>query len=130
MTRPMSRAQRLEAFLQEARQMYEALEEWYDAHPEASFGQIEQEARRRRRELMGRVLEILVNGRDTGFQLQLPRCAVCGIEMDFEGYKRWTIYGLEGDTTLERAYYVCHECEGQGLFPPGPKTEIAQRSLE
>lgn len=130
MTRPMPRAQRLEAFLEEARQMYDALEAWYDAHPEASFGEIEGEARQRRRALMGRALEILINGRDTGFQLQLPRCAVCGIEMDFEGYKDWTIYGLEGDTTLERAYYVCPECEGQGLFPPRPKTEAAQRPLE
>lgn len=87
--------------------------------PEASFGEIEEEARQRRRELMGRALEILINGRDTGFQVQLPRCAVCGAEMDFEG-----------DTRLERAYYVCPDCEDQGLFPPGPKTEAAQRPLE
>jgi len=130
MTRSMSRAQRVEAFLQEALQMYEILEGWYDAHPEASFGEIEEEARQRRRELMGRVLEILINGRDTGVQVQLPRCVVCGVEMEFEGYKDWTIYGLEGDTRLERAYYVCPDCEGQGLFPPGPKAEAAQRPLE
>jgi hypothetical protein len=130
MTRTMSRARRVETFLQEALQMYDTLEDWYDAHPEASFGEIEEEARQRRRELMGRALEILINGRDTGFQVQLPRCVVCGAEMDFEGYKDWTIHGLEGDTRLERAYYVCPDCEGQGLFPPGPKTEAAQRPLE
>lgn len=130
MTRTMSRARRVETFLQEALQMYDTLEDWYDAHPEASFGEIEEEARQRRRELMGRALEILINGRDTGFQVQLPRCAVCGAEMDFEGYKDWTIHGLEGDTRLERAYYVCPDCEDQGLFPPGPKAEAAQRPLE
>jgi hypothetical protein len=130
MTRTMSRARRVETFLQEAVQMYDTLEDWYDAHPEASFGEIEEEARQRRRELMGRALEILINGRDTGFQVQLPRCAACGAEMDFEGYKDWSIYGLEGDTRLERAYYVCPDCEDQGLFPPGPKAEAAQRPLE
>lgn len=130
MPRPMSRAQRVEAFLEEAHKMYDALEEWYDTHPEASFGQIEEQARQRRRELMGCVLEILINGRDTGFQLQLPQCAVGSTEMGFEGYRSWTIYGLEGDTALERAYYVCPECEGEGLFPPGPETEVTQRPLE
>lgn len=125
MTRPMSEAKRLEAFLQAAREMYEALEKWYDAHPEASFGEIEEQARRQRHELMGHALEILINGRDTGFQLQLPQCSVCGTEMDFEGYHRWTIHGLEGDTQLERAYYVCPECEEEGLFPPGPQTKAA-----
>jgi hypothetical protein len=87
MTRPMSRAQRMEAFLREARQMYSDLEGWYETHPEASFGEIEEEARQRRRALMGHVLEVLINGRDTGFQVQLPQCTVCGTEMDFEGYK-------------------------------------------
>ncbi|NIN68093.1 MAG: hypothetical protein GTO63_25980 [Anaerolineae bacterium] len=115
----------METFLQEARKMYEDLEEWYDDHSEASFGELEEQARQQRRELMGRCLEILINGRDTGFQLKLPQCAVCDTEMDFEGYRKWTIYGLEGDTRLERAYYVCPECEGQGLFPPGPQAEAA-----
>ena len=73
MTRTMSRARRVETFLQEALQMYDTLEDWYDAHPEASFGEIEEEARQRRRELMGRALEILINGRDTGFQIRLSR---------------------------------------------------------
>ena len=68
MTHPMSRAQRMEAFLREACQMYSDLEEWYEAHPEASFDEIEEEARQRRRALMGHALEILINGRDTGFR--------------------------------------------------------------
>lgn len=126
MARPMSRGKRVETFLEEARKMYEGLEEWYDAHSEASFGELEEQARQRRRELMGRCLELLINGRDTGFQLKLPQCAVCDTEMDFEGYRKWTIYGLEGDTRLERAYYVCPECESQGLFPPGPQAEAAR----
>jgi hypothetical protein len=125
----MSRVQRREAFLGEANRMFDAVEAWYDNHPDASFGEIEQEARAQRRAFMGRALGIMVNGRDTGVQVHPPRCSVCGAEMDFEDYRDWTLHGLEGDTTLERAYYVCPCCERQGLFPPGPQAEAASRSL-
>ena len=125
MTRQISRARRRKAVLQAAEEMVDRLEGWYDAHPEASFGEIEQRARQERRQFMGQVLEIVVNGRDTGFCLQPPRCERCGGEMEFKGYRPWTIYGLEGDTKLERAYYVCPDCEEETLFPPGPQTAVA-----
>jgi hypothetical protein len=123
MTRQMSRAQRREAFMQAAEEMIDRLEGWYDAHPDASFGEIEQQARQERREFMGQVLEIVVNGRDTGFRIQVPVCERCGVKMEFKNYRTWTVYGLEGDTRLERAYYVCPDCEGETLFPPGLQTE-------
>ena len=119
MSRPQSRARRQAAFLEEAKRMYDQLEEWYDAHPQASFGEVEAEARRCRRELMGKALGYLVNGRDTGVQVELPRCPQCGEKMKFAGYRKWNIHGLEGDSTLERAYYVCLNCKGETLFPPG-----------
>jgi hypothetical protein len=124
MYRQMSRAQREAAFLEKAAQMYSTLEDWYDRHPEASFGEIEAEARRLRRELMGEGLAVLINGRDTGYQLQAPSCAQCGQAMEFKGHRRWGLSGLEGETTLMRAYYVCPECEGETLFPPGPETAV------
>jgi uncharacterized protein with PIN domain len=130
MTRQMSRARRREAMLRAAEEMVDKLEAWYDAHPEASFGEIEEQARQERREWMGQVLEVVVNGRDTGFQLEPPRCEVCGVEMEFKDYHDWTVHGLEGDTRLERAYYVCPKCEGQALFPPGPEAAAAPGSLE
>ena len=37
MYRQMSRGQREAVFLEKAAQMYSAMEEWYDQHPEASF---------------------------------------------------------------------------------------------
>jgi len=83
------------------------LEEWYDRHPAASFGAIEQEARRLRREYMGQGLAVVINGRDTGFQLDVPRCPQCAQPMQFVGYRSWRVSGLEGETELERAYYVC-----------------------
>jgi hypothetical protein len=125
MARLMPRAKRMEAALEAARVMYEALEEWYDAHPDASHEEIEEEARRLRREMMGDVLETLINGRDTGIQLDLPRCAQCGREMRFEGYNAWEVHGVEGDSTFERAYYLCPECKEQGFFPPRPQAAAA-----
>jgi hypothetical protein len=125
-----SRKQRREAFIEIAGEMYDQMEDWYDEHPEASFGEIEAQARRGRRELMGETLRILVNERDTGYQMKAPKCEKCKGEMEFEGYRGWTVRGLEGDTRLKRAYYVCPNCAGETLFPPGSQTEAESRPLE
>ena len=126
MTRRLSRTRRRTAFLEAAGQFYDQLEAWYDEHPQASFGEIEAELRKRRRELMGTGIEVLVNGRDNGYLIEAPRCPQCGGRLDFEGYRNWTVHGLEGDVVLERAYYVCPDCQGETLFPPGSETEVAR----
>jgi hypothetical protein len=130
MTRPMSRSKRKETFLTAASEMYDGLEGWYDIHPEATFEEIEAEARRRRRALMGKGLEIVINGRDTGYRVEGVRCRKCGGWMEFRDYLPWMVYGLEGDARLERAYYVCPQCEGETLFPPGSEATAALGSLE
>ena len=130
MVHTKSRAQRRGAFLQKAGHVFDQLEDWYDQHPDASFGEIEGEARQQRKELMGEALRILVNGRDAGFQLAAPHCEVCQQAMEFEAYRCWTVMGLEGETTLQRAYYVCPTCAGETFFPPGPQTAAAGGSLE
>ena len=123
MTRPMTRAERKAAFMKQAETMFEELEKWYDQNPEASFEEIEKEARRGRRKMMGETLGIMINGRDVGKKAKAPRCEGCGQAMVFKDYRRKKIYGLEGETELERAYYVCEACEKQTLFPPGQKPE-------
>lgn len=128
--RPLSRAQREAAFLERAAHMFGKLEDWYDQHPDASFGEIEAQAREVRRELMGAGLGIVINGRDTGYRLEPPPCPSCGKPLDFERYRPWTVSGLEGDTELNRAYYVCPDCAGQTLSPPRPQTAPAAGSLE
>jgi hypothetical protein len=115
----MSRAQREAAFQELAARMYRGLEEWYEEHPEASFGEIEEAARRLRRDMMGETLTVLINGRDSGYQAEGLKCEKCEQAMEFKGYRGWGVSGLEGETRLQRAYYVCPACKGETVFPPG-----------
>jgi len=122
----MSRAQRQSAFTALAEEKYLELEDWYEAHPQASFEDLEAQAREKRRELMGAGLALLINGRDSGYQLEAPVCAQCGTRMEYKGaHFGRTIHGLEGDTRLERAYYVCPHCQGEAFFPPGSEVAFA-----
>lgn len=130
MSRAQSRAGRQAGLMEEGQRMYDPLEEGYDAHPQASFGELAAKAGQSRRELMGKALGQWVNGRDTGAQVELPRCKQCGEKMKFEGYREWSIHGLEGDSRLVRAYYVCPHCQGETLFSPGRQAKPAKRSLE
>ena len=119
MPRPMTRAARKAAFMKQAEEMFEELENWYDQNPEASFEEIEKQARQERRKMMGESLGIMINGRDVGKTEEAPVCTQCGQSMKFNSYRHKRLYGLEGETKLERAYYVCEVCEEQTLFPPG-----------
>jgi hypothetical protein len=130
MVKKISRAQRREQFLQYALEAFEALEEWYDEHPEATFEEIEQEARRRRRELMGKTIEIVINGRSTGHELEPPRCPQCGEAMEFHEYRGKLVRGLEGNSRLQRAYYICPQGCRETFFPPGSNPCTAQGSME
>jgi len=120
-----SRSQRKAAFLQAAEEMYEHLEAWYDAHPAATFEELEQELRQQRRELMGGTLATLIVGRDSGYQASAPPCSKCGQPLAFEGYRPWTVKGLEGDSVLDRAYYTCPACAGEAFSPSGSETGFA-----
>ena len=71
----MSREERKAAFMKQAEQMFAELEGWYDQNPEASFEEIEKQARQARRKMMGQALGIVVNGRDVGKTEEAPRCA-------------------------------------------------------
>ena len=119
MVRPMTRKERKIAFMKQAEHMFEELEDWYDQHPGASFEEIEKQARQERRKLMGESLGIMINGRDVGKTEEKPTCEQCGQGMEFNSYRNKVLYGLEGETRLERAYYICNVCEEQTLFPPG-----------
>jgi hypothetical protein len=78
MPRRKSRTQRAAEFMQAAEALYDRMEDWYDAHPDASFEEIEAVLRQRRRELMGGTLETLIVGRESGFALEPPQCPSAG----------------------------------------------------
>jgi len=123
MTRRISRERRRAMFMEKAGQMFDDLESWYDEHLEASFGEIEAEARKQRRELMGEAMGVLVNGRDTGCKWKRRVVQSVGMRWnlkDIGGGSAW----LEGDTKLERAYYVCPECTGETIFPLDRKLQL------
>ena len=113
MARQMSPEKRKAEFMAAAEEMYEKLEAWYAAHPEATFGEIEQAARQQRRQLMGRTLEVVINGQGTGYKRERMVCATCGEKMKFQGYLERTVYGLEGDTRAE--------CNAGGFLDRGLK---------
>jgi len=56
----MSRVQRRAAFLESAARMYNQLEDWYDQHPDATFGEIEAQARHYRLKLMGETIALMI----------------------------------------------------------------------
>ena len=129
MPRRLTREQRKAAFVDRATQMFEQLEDWYDQHPDARFAEIEEEARRQRRALMGEVLPVLITGRDTGQRAQPPSCLACAQPMRFVGYRPKQVSHLDGESTFERAYYVCPTCPDQTFFPPRPHPGSTPRSL-
>ena len=119
--RPTTREERKKAYMGKAEETFEELEKWYDENEKASFEEIEKKARQERRKLMGETIKIMINGRDVGKTEEGEKCGECGEKMKLKGYRRKVIVGLEGDTELERAYYVCgkSDCEKQTSFPPG-----------
>lgn len=119
-SRQASSIQRKEAFLELAVGMFAELDSWYDGHPDATFGEIEARARELRRRMMGEALGIIVNGRDHERGMMPEKCAECGKPMERDRPRPRTVRGLEGDTVLYRAYYVCPDCTGQTVFPPRP----------
>ncbi len=125
MCRPMLREKRKKAFMQAAEKLFDEVDDWYDKNPDASFEEIENRARKARREMMGKSLGVIINGRDVGKSIEAPKCKTCQKDMAFEDYREKTIYGVEGDTRLERAYFVCADCEKQTLFPPRRETRVA-----
>jgi hypothetical protein len=113
-------------FFQLAGAMWDEFNAWYDAHPAATFDEMEQQLSRWRRPLMGQTLTLTLRRGDLGAMPEPPACEQCGKPMEFKGYPDKTVHGIEADAEIPRAYYVCPTCEA-GLFPPGPTPGAAAR---
>jgi hypothetical protein len=123
MRKKMTPAERKMAYLKEAEHLFDNMETWYDQNPDATFEEIEPELRQHRRQLMGKSIKLLINGRDDDKQAQIP-CPSCGTAMRYKGRGAKTIIGIEGDTSLDRAYYICpNKCERTAFFPSGQEIE-------
>jgi ribosomal protein S27AE len=79
---------------------------------------------------MGETIGILINQRPHAVELKAPVCPKCGQEMKLHEVRGKTVHGLEGQTRVERSYYVCpNEC-GETVFPPGSESATAEGSVE
>jgi hypothetical protein len=99
--------------------MHDELYDWRKAHPEASLDEIAAQVTPRRRRLMGAWLARLACLDGNGTTVASLACPRCGQPMVYKGDPPRTQEHLEGDVTLERAYYHCPACP-EALFPPGP----------
>ena len=106
-------------FLEKAEKLWEDFSSWYRDHPEATYDEMEGKLGDERRAFFGGFLEQSLRQGDLGAKPEAPRCQQCGQPMEFKGYPRKTVHGLETDARIPRAYYVCPACE-VGFFPPGP----------
>lgn len=119
MARRMSRQARKETALVAASELIDKMEDWYDEHEDATFVEIETKMGELRREMMGEIMAVMINGRDTGLQSEAPCCQKCANPLRNKGYRKRVVHSMEGNVALERSYYVCVKCEAQTLFPPG-----------
>jgi hypothetical protein len=101
--------------------------EWRQAHPQATFDEIDEEVSHQFAGLQARVVEALSQPepRPAGCRETPaggdgpPVCPQCQTAMQGRGQRRRRVPTRQGqDVVLQRAYYVCPAC-GTGRFPPG-----------
>jgi hypothetical protein len=94
----------------------EALRQWRQAHPEATWDEIESEVQRQLAGFQADLMAMLVG--QSGAPDEPPTCARCGSPMRRCGRRsRELLTRMGRAVALERPYYVCSTC-GAGLFPP------------
>ena len=104
-----------EAYLAAAAHLWDEFNGWYDAHPDATFLEMELELRKHRRVLMGETLELTLRRGDLGASATAQQCERCGREMKFKGYPDKEVRGLEGEATRRaagRRHASCWGCLG------------------
>ena len=85
-----------------------------DSHPEASFAELEAEARRLSRDCFAPALQASVEER---CERQEPtRCCPCGGMVSYKGEQRRTQETYVGRIAWRRSYYYCPSC-GKGRYP-------------
>jgi hypothetical protein len=95
----------------------EALRQWRQAHPQATWDEIETEVQRQLAGLQAEWMAQLAG--EAGGAKAGPVCPSCGASMRPCGQRTRHVLTRMGRTVpLERAYSLCPAC-GTGVFPPG-----------
>jgi hypothetical protein len=118
-----------EEFLARAAELWDDFDAWYEANPEATFDDMDERLGRRRRALLGELLELRLRQDDLGATADAPRCKESGNPMVFKGYLERSVQGLDVEAEISRAYFYCPTCQ-VGVFPPGPTTAAEERELQ
>ena len=104
----------------------QALREWRQAHPQATFDEIDAAVQRQFAPVQAQVVAELSQtppeereGAGEAQPAPPPRCPQCGQPMQAHGARRRRVPTRQGQAILlRRAYFGCPAC-GAGLFPSG-----------
>jgi hypothetical protein len=110
--------------LEGAAKLWDEYNAWYDAHPDATFDEMDEEVGEEGRAHLGELVGLTLRQGDLGAKADVPRCERCGGGMVFKGYPKKGVQGLRVGVEVRRAYYLCPACE-LGFSPPGPATETS-----
>jgi hypothetical protein len=111
-----------QAWLQKSEEILRDIKEWRQAHPKATFVEIEDEVHKRMMQLEAQVLQEAAQEsscREWGGALgkEHPRCPNCALPLQARGKHKRTLQGNGGQSvTLQRTYGTCPKC-GESFFP-------------
>jgi ribosomal protein S27AE len=115
MPRPLPR----ERWLAESAERFAALDAWRQAHPKATWTEIEAAVDAQLAPLRAQLLgDTAMASAAADLRGERPRCPRCGERLTAAGSRRRRLHGeQEVPVDLERTYARCPAC-GAGLFPP------------
>jgi ribosomal protein S27AE len=113
-----------QGWIKQSEEILSEITEWRQAHPKATFVEIEEEVHRRMMQLEARVLQDAACpsasqhwGGSAG--PPAPSCPRCGVALQARGRHTRRLQGNGGQSVkLERTYGTCPRC-GESFFPPG-----------
>jgi RNase P subunit RPR2 len=112
-----------DAWMKKSEEILSDIKEWRQAHPKATFVEIEDEVHKRMMQLEAHLLQEAAQesssrqwGRETHEQ-QRPVCPTCRVPLQARGQQKRTLQGNGGQSvTLSRMYGTCPRC-GESFFP-------------